>query len=419
MRIALINNLYPPYVRGGAERVVETIARELQREGHTVAVITTVPSWTHMLRALFSRGWIDEQIDGITVYRIATLNFFPYWTIGNHHVFFRFFWHLFDIFSFETAATVRHILRKEQSDVVMTHNMMGIGFLIPRAIRRLRVRHIHAVHDVQLAVPSGLLVVGARPSLLLAGVLQLYERLLRWLIGSPDVVISPSQWLLDFYAERGFFPQSKKVVLHNAIATPLPEQRRRCIPLVSSGYNFLRFLYVGQLEKHKGILLLLDAIKKLEIATTFDGVSQDAVRNWKLEIVGDGSLLSRIQKETQSDSHITVHGAVPHEKLSEFYQNADALIVPSLIHENAPTVIVEAFAHGLPVIASRVGGIPEFVQESETGWLFTAGNTTELLEVFQKIFKNRTQLNTMYTRLQSMHVTHAPERYCATLLSLV
>ena len=118
MRIFLINNLYPPYARGGAERVVETIAKELQREGHHVIVVTTVPSWAVNIKALASGGWIREMVDGITVYRIATANLFPYWTIGEHNVLLRLLWHLFDLLAVETASILKRLLRQEKPDVI-------------------------------------------------------------------------------------------------------------------------------------------------------------------------------------------------------------------------------------------------------------------------------------------------------------
>ncbi len=378
LRICLISNLYPPYARGGAERVVATIAHALKENGQEVFVITTVPSFAANMKALASGGFLRETVDGVIVYRIATANLFPYWTIGEHNVLMRFLWHVFDMFAFETAATVRRILRKEKPDVVMTHNLKGIGFLIPRAIRRLGIRHIHTAHDVQLAVPSGLLFANEQASFIIAFLLQQYEHIVRWLIGSPDVVIFPSQWLRDFYEERGFFAKSKKVVLYNPV-----EIHGHLVTQDAHVKDAVRFLYVGQLEQHKGILLLIEAIKRFQIAS-FD-FAQDMDCRLQIDVVGTGSLLQKIQKEVQDDSRIRVHGAVTHEKLSEFYANADALIVPSLVHENAPTVIFEAFAHGLPVIASRVGGIPEFVKDGETGWLFDANNPDALCAILERL----------------------------------
>ncbi len=407
MKIFLVNNLYPPYARGGAERVVGTIAKELESSGHSVTVVTTVPSWTANIKALTSGGWIRETVDGVTVYRIATANLFPYWTIGKHNALLRLLWHMFDIFAVETASILKRLLKQEKPDVVMTHNLMGLGFLIPRAIRRSRIKHIHTVHDVQLAVPSGLITVGRHPSFVVMAGLQVYERLLRWLIGSPDAVVSPSQWLLDFYTERGFFPQSKKVVLVNPVRSVIASGAKQShgIQIAASpsaprnDSNIIRFLYVGQLEKHKGIMLLIETIKRFQIA------------DFRLQIIGTGSLLQKIKKLTAGDPRIRVHGAVPPEKLSEFYANADALIVPSLIHENAPTVIFEALAHGVPVIASRVGGIPEFVRDGKNGWLFTAGDSDELIQALQTAMEKKL----LPPRATA---TVSPKDYCAKLLQL-
>ncbi|MBI4281829.1 glycosyltransferase family 4 protein [Candidatus Uhrbacteria bacterium] len=404
MKIFLINNLYPPYTRGGAERVVKTIAQELRRQKHDVRVITTVPSWSVNMKALVSGGWIRETVDGITVYRIATANLFPYWTIGKHNALLRLLWHVFDLFAFETASILKRLLKQEKPDVVMTHNLMGLGFLIPRTIRRSGIRQIHTVHDVQLAVPSGLITVGRRPSFIVMAGLQLYERLLRWLIGSPNVVVSPSQWLLDFYTERGFFSQSKKIVLSNPVLSVIASPAKQSTKIATARHDVdprndsstIRFLYVGQLEEHKGIVFLIETFKNLQL---------------RLDIIGTGSLLQKIKKITAGDPRITVHGAVPHEKLSEFYANADALIVPSLVHENAPTVIFEALAHGVPVIASRVGGIPEFVRDGENGWLFDAGNSDALTKALQTAMEKK-------SLPQRAKFTASPEDYCAKLLHL-
>jgi glycosyltransferase involved in cell wall biosynthesis len=76
--------------------------------------------------------------------------------------------------------------------------------------------------------------------------------------------------------------------------------------------------------------------------------------------------------------NVHFHGAFPHEKLGEMLSGLDVLIVPSLWHENNPRVIQEAFACKIPVIASDVGGISEFVQHEVNGLLFERGNVNDL-----------------------------------------
>ena len=82
--------------------------------------------------------------------------------------------------------------------------------IIPE-IKKSGIKHIHTLHDVQLSTPSGLIIYSKENSLEQRIFLRKwYETLCRWLFGSPDIVISPSKWLLDFYTEKGFFEKSKK-----------------------------------------------------------------------------------------------------------------------------------------------------------------------------------------------------------------
>ena len=101
---------------------------------------------------------------------------------------------------------VKKILREEKSDLVLTHNLMGIGFLIPRTIRKLKIKNIHTLHDVQLAVPRGLIICGQEKNWEQKTFFRkFYELLCRRLFNSPDVVVSPSKWLLDFYDTKRIF----------------------------------------------------------------------------------------------------------------------------------------------------------------------------------------------------------------------
>ena len=72
------------------------------------------------------------------------------------------------------------------------------------------------------------------------------------------------------------------------------------------------------------------------------------------------------------------HGPIAHERVAEALSQVDALVVPSLWRENSPLVIHEAMLAGLPVVASRVGGIPELVRDGDTGFLYKASDPAEL-----------------------------------------
>ena len=74
-------------------------------------------------------------------------------------------------------------------------------------------------------------------------------------------------------------------------------------------------------------------------------------------------------------------------RLSEQYSKADYLIVPSLCYENSPTVIYEAFSIGLPVIASKIGGVSELVKNEYNGFVFEAGNAPEFLHIIERVME--------------------------------
>ena len=74
--------------------------------------------------------------------------------------------------------------------------------------------------------------------------------------------------------------------------------------------------------------------------------------------------------------------------LKTVFGNIDVLVVPSIWQENAPLVIQEAFIAGVPVIASRIGGIPELVADSVNGRLFEPGNARELKEMIEDVIED-------------------------------
>ena len=127
-----------------------------------------------------------------------------------------------------------------------------------------------------------------------------------------------------------------------------------------------RLLYVGSLEYRKGVDLLLRATAQLELP------------DWQLDILGDGPERASLTEMAQTlgiADRVTFHGRKRNEAVQQAMRDASLLVVPSRIGprnqtEGLPTVIVEAFSCELPVIATRLTGIPEIVQQDKTGLLF-------------------------------------------------
>ena len=257
---------------------------------------------------------------------------------------------------------MRQILKKEKPDVAHTHNLKGLGYLIPRAIRSLNLRHVHTLHDVQLVEPSGIIIKGAENQWPYSFFLRRwYEKICRVLFGSPEVVISPSNFLLEFYESRGFFPRSAKVVVPN----PVIENNLAINCAESSG--IFSFLYLGQIEDHKGVLFLINSFKKL--------CREKSV----LHIVGAGSKLSEARQLAADCPQIIFHGKVDRAQLPRIFSQTDMAIVPSLCYENSPTVIFESFSFGVPVLASSIEGVAELIKNGENGLTFEAGNESALI----------------------------------------
>jgi glycosyltransferase involved in cell wall biosynthesis len=346
MRVLLANNLYGAGSRGGAESVVRAEAEALAGLGHEVSVVS-----------LGDGSSSDGKIREIS-YRPP--NLFDYRELPGHGFGARLAWHFLDIFNVGSAREFGRIVDEFGPDVVHTHNLMGLGFMIPAELRLHRARHVHTVHDVQLLHPSGLLPVGhggGLPKLSVAA--RTYIRLMRRLMGSPDAVVFPSEFMMKLHRRFGFFPKSKCEVVRNPAPPPIGRREPPAKP---------RFLFAGQLEKHKGIGTLIGA---------WEGEAGKPA-GAELVICGGGSLDERIRKAAGANHDIHYLGKLDREKLLDEIGRSSFVIVPSEVIENAPSIIMESFSRGTPVIAAKSGGIPELVREGETGFLFEAGNVEAL-----------------------------------------
>jgi glycosyltransferase involved in cell wall biosynthesis len=364
MKIGIITNLYPPYARGGAENVIVRTVEQLLSMGHDVFLITGQPK-TAGLGPTLGRASVER------VYRFFPWNL--YFTLHDDQQPWvkRFVWHAIDALSSSGARAVRQVLADEKPDVVITHNLKGIGLTIPRAIQTMGFPHIHILHDVQLVTPSGLRMFGeesepwyARPAY------AAYRALCRYRVGAPDLVISPSQFLIDTYRNAGFF-------LHSDVRR-LPNPSPRFSGVVREPHHGgpLRLLFIGQLHHHKGVDFLLDAFARYQ---------GDA----SLQIVGTGPLRVDVEARAKVDKRISYLGYTPQEEVMNCVAAADAVVVPSLCYENSPTVIYEALAAGVPLLASRIGGVGELIRDGETGFLFTPGDKDDFLRVLTIMHRER------------------------------
>jgi glycosyltransferase involved in cell wall biosynthesis len=192
----------------------------------------------------------------------------------------------------------------------------------------------------------------------------------QFFFGVPDLVLSPTTWLLDQHARRGWFESTRKEVLPNP-APPTSFAMR-------APSDSVRLLFVGG-TKEKGVSLVVRlASRKAYRFTTLTNASQKEVMD--------------AMRET------------------------DILLFPSQIMENQPTVLLEAASVGLPVVASDVGGVREtlgdaglvIARDDEDAWI-------EAIESLRDPDMYREQSTAMYELAKS----HDPEAYAESFLRLI
>ncbi len=330
MKICLINNLYKPYNKGGAEKILEYLSEAFKEAGDKVCLISTKPRIGKQK---------DKELNN--VYYLKSF----YYNLAKIPYFLRIFWHIWDCFDVFSFFKVRKILKKEKPDLVISNNLKGLGFLLPFLFKVMQIKHIHILHDVQLFYPSGLLLYGEEEKLN-SFFNKIYAKISAFLFASPDLVISPSSWLLDEHLKRGFFKKSLRKVLKNPFKSPkILTQKNN-----NQKKNSFSFLYVGQIEKEKGVLLMLRAFRD----------AQKEIPDLKLNIIGSGGAEKELEALIKNAKNIKFYGKQESETVYEFMQKSSVLIVPSYCYENSPNVINEAIYFSLPVIASHLGGMKDF-----------------------------------------------------------
>ncbi|MFA5753785.1 MAG: glycosyltransferase [Patescibacteria group bacterium] len=356
MKIALVNNLYFPFNRGGAEQVVAESVRRLRTDGHEVFLIATCPSDQALpLPSDLKIYWIKSQ----------------YYNLNKKKIISRLIWQIGHFLAFKKYRQIKKILQTERPDRLLTHNLMGLGWRLPALARRLKIPQEHFLHDIQLLHPSGLIIAG-REKKVDSVAAKIYQALTRSIFASPAKIISPSRWLLEEHRRRGFFKNSRLSV------EPWSDSNVQSVPnrqtASSETADGRTFLFIGQIEEHKGIIFLIKAWKEL-IRTTG--------KPTRLRIVGSGSKLAEAKALADGLESIEFLGYLKPEELPRVLEKSHYLIVPSLCYENSPTIIARAHSLGLPVIASDLGGIPEMCNQNDK--LFQAGNQTELIKIIKNL----------------------------------
>ena len=203
-------------------------------------------------------------------------------------------------------------------------------------------------------------------------------------------VTAVSQPLMDVL--NGIYENPKQAVISMGCDTAMFGQEHRVENYFGQGDKKV-VLFVGRLAEKKGVSYAIEAMRQ--------------VNNAILVIAGDGPLKSKLQRQAErvqkeSGSTILFLGAKTHEELKGIYASADLFVMPSITakdgdKEGFGLVILEAFASGLPIVASRSGGITDIVKDGVNGYLAEEKDVSGLADRINIVLQDKNIYNKMQT----------------------
>ena len=381
-RVLIVSHLFHPYFIGGSEIVALEQATALKKIGFEIKVFA---------------GKLDNK-DRRHAKR-KERNRFDITRLNLHSVDFG------ELNSFKGKETLLAEFREEllqtSPDIVHFHNIYPLSIRMLEVVRQLHIPIFMTIHDFWPICFKNILITD-RGKLCEKGQgcthcqrtlfddygkpFSLSERnqaFMRYL-KMADLLISPSQYLKDRFIDCGMLPE-KIEVINNGINL----SKFKNIQKTSS--QKIRFGFIGQIVEHKGLEKLLEA---------FSLLSKAEREKVSLVIVGTGEELflnycKSLAENLNLVEVVTFYGKINNKEIKKMLRNIDALIVPSVWPENAPVTIMEALATGTPVLASEIGGIPEFVQNGITGYLHPYDKPDVLAQNIRKLINNSRFLKEM------------------------
>lgn len=365
MRIAVLHSRYLSGVASGENRAVEDDIRLLSEAGHEVR------SWTPSPQTL---GGGAAAMAGMGA-----------------------------VWSKQAVRQVRWLVEDWGANIVHFHNLFPL--ISPAAIRKASAAEagvVMTLHNYRLmCLPASLLRDG-RPCedcigrLPLAGVLHRCYRGSSLASAALATSLSMHRGLGTFDRVNLFLAVSDFVRVKH-LEAGFAEDRLRVAPQFAWPTTPREgpgeyFLYLGRLAENKGAATLVDAWSE---------------RLGRLVIVGDGPQMAHLQ--SIAPPSVEFRGLVPSETVPELLRGARALLVPSLVYDAAPRAVAEAYAAGVPVLASRIGGLPEIVRDHESGMLLTPGAPEEWTAAIERLSDDRESVRLGSGALRLWSERHRPE----------
>jgi len=350
MRILIISNLYPNRLLRNRATFNRHQFFELAR--HCSVKIIAQVAWTDKVSLKRSTGQTipyRETIDGIETYH-PTYFFTP-----------KILETLYGLFCFLSIyATASRLIRSMQPHCIFATWAYPDGFAAVLLGRLYGLPVFVKTHGSDIhGIQSGL------PTLLTA-----------WGLKKARKVFSVSRDLKNRAVKMGV-DKDRIITVYNGVDRTVfyPQNKIEARQKFDIPPDMTVMLFVGNLETVKGPDVLIDAFH----------IMKSSITNCRLYLTGAGSLLKHLKEKCRAHGlgkSVIFSGPVDHKTMGSWMNTADLLVVPSR-NEGVPNVILEAMACQIPVVATRVGGIPEVVVENETGLLVEAERPDQLGRVIK------------------------------------
>ena len=320
------------------------------------------------------------------------------------------------IYSFSSRRQLRTLLARHKPDIVHIHNLYPLisPSILPEC-KRVGVPVVMTVHNYRLVCPNGLHMTDGKVCEKCCDGRE-YQCLLNNCEGS---LFKSLGYFLRNYVARKLKLYKDNVTMYACLSE---FQKQRLIDVgfatdqlavipnmtnVSEGDNknvlgdYIGF--IGRISPEKSIDTLISAAK----------INNDI----PFKAAGEYDLMPHLPE--QAPDNFEFLGNIPNENTPAFYQNSRFIVLCSTWFEGFPMILVEAMMQGKPVIASRIGGIPEIVDDGVTGLLFEPGNADDLAKKICYLWNNPSVCKQMGQAGREKTLSqYSPEKYYQRLMAV-
>jgi glycosyltransferase involved in cell wall biosynthesis len=332
MKILLVNSLFLPDIRGGAERSVDELRRGLEAQGHSVTVLALA---------------IQSSYADRNVVRMKTRKMNPWSHDSKSGLFSKIMWHLFDRTGLFRRIRIEKIIRDTQPDIIHTNNLAGIGVVIWKIASKLSIPVVHTTRDYYLTCIRSSFFKNQQNCInqclscnVFTAKRRIYSNRYR------PYLVGISRFVLKHHSGLGYFTNSLQTIIQNSPQIDKSSSSQRALP--NKGHEI--FGYFGRLSPEKGIDQLIEAFK------------ESGSKNATLLILGEGNraFSNLLRQKSERHSNIIFLGDVNKDLVMPYI---DFILIPSVWSEPLGRVLTESALFGIPVAYTPVGGLAEAVEE--------------------------------------------------------